>query len=89
MINNSKFAEHVKETSSGGFRLLNGSGMLQWHAIKCRIINDAIIVIAPWLISDVSSIYSFQSNIFFNELKLIHIIRNNMINFYILPLSPN
>lgn len=64
MINNSKSEEHVKETSSDGFRLLNGSGMLQWRAIKSRIINDSIIVIVPWLISDVSSIYSFQSNIF-------------------------
>lgn len=65
MINNSKSVEHVKlETSSGGFRLLNGSGMLQWRAIKPRIINDAIIVIVPWLISDVSSIHSFQTNIF-------------------------
>lgn len=87
MINNSKPAEHVKETSSGGFRLLNVSGMLQWRAIKSRIINDAIIVIVPWSISDVSSIYSFQTNIF--STKLIHIIRNYMINFYILPLSPS
>lgn len=73
MINNSKPAEHVKETSSDGFRLVNGTGMLEWRAIKSRIINDIVIVIVPYCDRYLFYLFISIKNIFYlsTELKQV------------------